>query len=335
MQGSPETAETLRGIINSGLILDDADTAKLIPIPGADWEPRLFSARCPQVLAGIGKLPATIADRTISIHMQRKRTTDKVRPLRRKHGADLQVLARKAARWAADHVFELGDADPEIPEFPSDRTADAWSPLLAIADAAGGDWPERARRAAIQISGQDDAETVETQLLADIRAVFETKRSTAEKAGDETAIKLADRISSQDLVAYLVDLEDRPWAEVQRGRPLTKNGLASRLKPFSISPGTIRLGEGRGAPTAKGYYRRQFEDAFSRYLSPLPPKNDDSPVTPSHAAENKGLQADSDTSHQEACDVSEIAENPSNSAVCDGVTGKTAENRGVCGESTQ
>ena len=95
MQGSPEAAETLRGIINSGFDLDDADAAKLVPIPGGDWEPRLFSAWCPQVLAGIGKLPATIADRMISIHMQRKRTTDKVRPLRRKHGADLEALARK------------------------------------------------------------------------------------------------------------------------------------------------------------------------------------------------------------------------------------------------
>jgi hypothetical protein len=46
------------------------------------------------------------------------------------HGAgtdDLAILARKAARWAADSEEFL----------PSNRVADNWGPLLAIADAAG------------------------------------------------------------------------------------------------------------------------------------------------------------------------------------------------------
>ena len=231
--------------------------------------------------------------------MQRKRTTDKVQRLRGKDGEDLRLLACKAARWAADHETELAAADPETPPQLNDRAADAWSPLLAIADTAGGVWPERARRAAIRLCGEETSETVETLLLADIRDVFEKKRKATQK--------FADRISSQDLMAFLVDREDRPWAEINKGRPLTKASLAARLRPFRISPGTIRFGDEQDAPTAKGYYRKAFEDVFARYLSPLPPDSPDQTVTPSQAAETLGFSGVFKTSHPSVCDVSELA----------------------------
>jgi len=46
---------------------------------------------------------------------------------------------------------QLGDAYPELPDGLSDRQGDAWEPLLAIADAAGGDWPAHARAAAVAL----------------------------------------------------------------------------------------------------------------------------------------------------------------------------------------
>ena len=47
------------------------------------------------------------------------------------------------------------------------------------------------------------------------------------------------------------------------GKPISKNQLAKRLKRFKIVPDTIRI----GGKTAKGYYRRQFQEAWDRYLS--------------------------------------------------------------------
>jgi hypothetical protein len=38
------------------------------------------------------------------------------------------------------------------------------------------------------------------------------------------------------------------------------------LKPFAITPGTIRLDTGN---TPKGYHLAAFEDTFARYLPPL------------------------------------------------------------------
>jgi putative DNA primase/helicase len=58
------------------------------------------------------------------------------------------------------------------------RTArrDNWEPLVAVADLAGGDWPSRARKAAVLLCAEDvDADleaSLGLRLLADIRDVF-------------------------------------------------------------------------------------------------------------------------------------------------------------------
>jgi hypothetical protein len=61
-------------------------------------------------------------------------------------------------------------------------------------------WAERVRRAAIELSGQGegDQESVRIALLADIRGAF--------------AARKADRLASDDMVEYLVSLDERPWA---------------------------------------------------------------------------------------------------------------------------
>ena len=68
----------------------------------------------------------------------------------------------------------LTDAEPDMPV--EDRAADVWEPLIAVADQAGGAWPERARGACLTLTGKaeaDDAErSVSLRLLADLRTVF-------------------------------------------------------------------------------------------------------------------------------------------------------------------
>ena len=94
-----------------------------------------------------------------------------------------------------------------MPEALHDRACDNWRPLLAIADHAGGDWPQKARAAAQTLSTQgaeQDEQSPAVMLLADVKHIFDDK----EKKGG----KDADRVSSTKLVDTLVDLPDRPWA---------------------------------------------------------------------------------------------------------------------------
>jgi hypothetical protein len=295
MKGDAEMAEALRGLINSSFTRAGARFIKNVPTADGGFEPRAFSTWCPMLLAGIGKLPDTIADRSIIIEMTRKRSDEKVKRLRARDGRELQDLALKAARWAADNLNALERADPQgAPEQLHDREADAWSPLLAVADAAGGEWPERARKAAIELSVGEDAETTREMLLRDIRAAFDARKF--------------DRLSSDDLVAYLTGLDDRPWPEINRGKPLTKVSLAGLLKPFKIRSRTIRLGDGR---TPKGYYRRTFEDIFTRYLSHVSEQSATTPQTRKSAAFGENQNATSGD-----CVAFRNRENPSVSADC-------------------
>ena len=210
---------------------------------------------------------------------------------------ELDRLARMCAKWAADNIGRLRGADPAVPPNLYNRAADNWRPLLAIADAAGGDWPERARGIAAQTVDADQAKRV--GLLADIRDVFEARG--------------IDRIKSADLAAALVAIEGHPWAEHGRsGKPLSANGLARILGSDNISPSTVRF----GSDTAKGYELEQFADVFARYLpQPLNPN-----VTPSQVAETLVFSADTQPSHANGCYGWESPKNPSIPAGCDGVT---------------
>ena len=138
------------------------------------------------------------------------------------------------------------------------READNWRPLLSVADAAGGAWPQRARaaaQAAHAASTSDDG--LLELLLADIRDAF----NGADLAGQVAAAEMA----SADLVEALVAIEGRPWAEFGRNRKaLTQNQLARLLKPLFIPPQKI----GPGKTRVNGYARAHFEEAFERYLGP-------------------------------------------------------------------
>ena len=132
--------EELRGVINSSHCRLDAFVIRAVPA-GDDYEARQFSTWAPMAIASIGKVAATIADRSVIIAMERKPPGQTVARMRADRDDGFGVLASKAARWVADHLEALRQADPDVPRALNDRQADNWRPLLAIADLAGGDWP--------------------------------------------------------------------------------------------------------------------------------------------------------------------------------------------------
>ena len=174
--GDREMAESLRGQLNSSFNKSSAAVLKLVPLPGGGWDERRFSTWAPTCVAGIGMVPDTVKDRSVVIRLLRKPLDAKVGRLRGRDGGDLLELARKAARFVNDNEQAIRSADPASPGALNDRQADAWDPLLAIAEVAGGAWPERARKAAQALCGienEEDAENdVKIALLTDIRGIF-------------------------------------------------------------------------------------------------------------------------------------------------------------------
>jgi Protein of unknown function (DUF3631) len=289
--------EDLRGVLDAGHRRDGA----VIRTVGDDHEPRQFSAWAPVVVAAIGHLPGTIEDRSIRIGLRRRRPDEAVEPLRLDHTSELEDLAGKAARWAADHAVELAAADPAMPEGIINRAADNWRPPLAVADLAGGNWPERGRQAATELSTEgDDQSSIRVALLADIRTAF--------------AVKAVDRLSSDELATYLGNLDDRPWPDYRAGKPISKAQIARLLKPLRISSGTIRLPDGS---TPKGYYLTAFRDAFARYL---PAEN----ATTPQAEGFRGSAPDFETPHMNGCGVSGLPGRACVSAACGAVADREA-----------
>jgi Protein of unknown function (DUF3631) len=103
-------------------------------------------------VAGLGFLPDTLLDRCVVIRMRRRRSDETVKPFRlRQHGPAGHELRRRLVRWAARIVTSVTDVWPELPDGIEDRPADVWEALIAVADAAGGDWPQRARASAVTL----------------------------------------------------------------------------------------------------------------------------------------------------------------------------------------
>jgi hypothetical protein len=263
-------------------------TLRNVPI-GDGYEPRAFATFAALAIALTGaSLPSELHGRSLVIDMKRRLPGDKIEEIRVGRTAHLDVLARKTARWATDNAVRIADMEPAIPPGIYSREADNWKPLLAIADTAGGDWPQRARDAAAKshaAADVDDASMVEL-LLADIRDVFaaEGSEKSATPVADMFAEKTDVEISSADLVKALVAIEGHPWAEMGKSRkPLSTDALAKRLRPLAIRPGNIGPKDAR----LRGYKLSQFEEAFSRYL---PPEGDPG-CTPAHQAANTGTSS--------------------------------------------
>jgi hypothetical protein len=300
--------DELRGVLNG-----NRKGSTVLRTVGDDHEPRAFSTYSAAAIALIGALPDTLHDRSVPVELKRRLAKEKVEPFRPDRADHLDELARKAARWAKDHADGVSEADPAMPDGVINRLADNWRPLLAIADMANGRWPKRARAAARRGYGAEMEDgSLHELLLADIRDVF------GERA----------QMPSADLVADLIAIEGRPWADglgKNRDKPLTSNRLASMLKRFKITSGTIRVGD----KTPKGYLAEHFAEVFESYL---PPKSKEgvSETPQRHKADEMGTSDLFQTATPETDVADRKCKKPNNDGHCGGV----ALAKGVTGEKT-
>lgn len=245
--------EEIRGLLNAGHRRHSV--AGRCVVRGKIVETEELPAYCAVALAGLGGLPDTILSRSVIIKMRRRAPSEQIEPYRRRLHVDTgEGIRKRLEAWAEAMSDRCTDAWPEMPPGIADRDADVWEPLLAVADAAGGDWPERARVAAVALvaDAKGGSPSLGIRLLSDLRNVF----------GEH------DALSTETILTALIEIEDAPWAEL-RGKPLDSRGLSNRLRPYGIKPKTVRIGD----RTPKGYERAELWDAWQRYLpsSPIEP----------------------------------------------------------------
>lgn len=240
--------EEIRGLLNAGH--RRGAVAGRCVVRGKIVETEEIPAYCAVALAGIGGLPDTIASRAVVIKMRRRAPNEQVESYRRRiHEPDGVALRNRLAAWAATTIERIAGTWPVMPQGIEDRNADVWEPLIAVADAAGGEWPERARVAAVALVAlqREASPSLGISLLTDLREVF----------GD------SDTMSTESILTALHTIPESPWKDI-RGKPLDDRGLASRLRQYGIKPKVVRLGEG----TPRGYKREDLIDAWTRYLEP-------------------------------------------------------------------
>lgn len=309
-----EANEELRGILNSG---HTKDAATILRNVGDQHEPRIFSTWAPMAFAHIGPIPDTLEQRSITLPMKRKKPGERVASLRQAGlaakalRAELRVLVSDIVRWVTDEGPRLAAVSPSIPDgLSGDRAKDNWMPLLAIADALGGDWPHHARQAALAFSGQEAVEndSIKVELLSDIQLLY--------------ARDAVDRLASSDLCNRLALLEERPWSEWKNGKPITPPQLARQLKPFHVSSRTVRF-EGQGL--SKGYLLEDFADAFERYLPLFPLENPLSKRNNDTSRAQSGDEPLFQSVTEGACYVSENGLNPTPRAECVSVTDRKGD----------
>jgi Protein of unknown function (DUF3631)/Domain of unknown function (DUF3854) len=219
---------------------------------GDRHELRAFKVFAPVALAGLaGKIPATIISRSITFHMRRRAPDEHVDEFRERDViADANPLRERMDAWNAAHLDALASARPTMPAGVRDRRAEAWEPLLAIADAIGGDWPTRARAACehFEHSATDDRLSLGTRLLQAVHTAFDG----------------SDRMFSVDIVRALTADPESEWRDMW-GKPIDQRRLAKELKRYGVESRMLRIGSAQ----ARGYQvdgDTGLQQAWRRYL---------------------------------------------------------------------
>ncbi len=245
--------EDIRGMLNAGH--RKGATAGRCVVRGNVISTEELPAYCAVALAGLDDLPDTLMTRSIVVRMRRRSPGERVEPWRlRINGPAAAELGDRLQAWSAEVQHRLGVSWPHMPEGIEDRNADIWEALLAVADLAGGHWPERARVTAVTLvtHSQGRGMSLGVLLLRDLRDVFAEANT--------------DRLSTEALLNALTEIDESPWGDL-RGKPLDARGLSRRLSKYDeeLKPKVLRVGD----TSVRGYEAAEFHDLWDRYLPPL------------------------------------------------------------------
>jgi hypothetical protein len=267
--------EDIRGLLNAGH--RKHSVVGRCVVRGNRIETEETPAYCAVALAGLGDLPDTILTRSVIVRMRKRAPKERVEPYRRRDvEPEADRLRGRIETWAAGIASTVRDARPRFPEGIEDRAADVWEALLAVADAAGGAWPQRARKAAVALvaEAQDRTPSLGVRLLADLREVFGSR----------------ERMATDEIILALLKIEEAPWPDL-RGKTLDPKGLARMLRPYGVTSKDLRM----ATRVVKGYEAADLADPWARYLSPSRPDGATSATPATKADEAAAVAAVADS----------------------------------------
>jgi hypothetical protein len=222
------------------------------------------------VIASIGTKhfrKATL-DRALIIEMQRRLKSEKVEPLRGRQRRDaVAPYSRSLFEWTRGllPIFkEPGYVDRiKMPEGVEDRLADILEPLIALANEAGGHWPERAQFIAQHVAeNQPESDTAAAKLIAlMVRLASQSKDGHLQT---QTLIRYLNADNDQQI--ELDDEEPEPIdAEVTQlvrnaAGKITAADISRALKDFGLKSKHRTTGD-----RIRGYRLADLKAAHERY----------------------------------------------------------------------
>lgn len=174
---------------------------------------------------------------------------------------DARLLGKRLAAWADMVRDDVRLNRPTMPEGIRGRSRERWAPLLRVAVAAGGRWPEAVERLAVEDVQRIDLER-EDGLITQRPHVVLLAHLAASWLPGETFLR------TESLIDRLVDRHPDMWGERSSyGKRLTPQRLGKML----ASNYKIHSGRENGSYGPRGYYLAAFASAFGRFrLTPSP-----------------------------------------------------------------
>lgn len=254
-----KSKEGLRAVLNCGFM-----RGSTVPRCAGQGvvEYSVFSAKA---FAGIGdSLPNTVKDRSIRIHLVRRAKDQAIETFRIYDvETSTNAIVEGLTSWAGneDTTEQLQASRPVVSHELGDRAADIAEPLLAIAELAGEEWANAGRASLVALlqANEEEADEPGVRLLFAIRDIFAQERKR-----QMPTIHILRKLASREEEEAWTMQWPREFASGNTRGPAAK--MASLLRPYGISAGSIRLPDGT---TPKGYRVEAFSDAFSRYLPNL------------------------------------------------------------------
>jgi Protein of unknown function (DUF3631) len=204
-----------------------------------------YSCWCPKVIAMIGQVPDTIADRSIVVKMSRKLVTESCAPLAELNAAEIRS---KCARFALDARDSIAQSAKIRGDGLNDRAADTFDPLYVIARLAGAEWEQKLHVAALALNLAAQSDSSGAELLLDIVAIF--------------ILSVREKIFSRILAETLREGGCGLRSLALKYSSFNEHRIAQILRPYGIRPGAIRIGK----EVNKGYYLADFKEVLERYI---------------------------------------------------------------------
>jgi Protein of unknown function (DUF3631)/Toprim domain len=262
--------EALILILNSGHRRSTSLVECSVPTPDGGWKVQEFDTWGAVAIASIGELPSTLQDRSVRILLQKATGEEVPEHLRDGTSPELVTIRRQLSAWA-DELRELPEpALPEILMRQAGRVGDNWRPLVAIADLAGGQWPELARQAALEEVAAEKQQTQMERLLAAIQRAFNNQSATLSNDAPDNR----DRLRTTTLISALLADQEDDWGVANRGRIITAAWLRERLRGLLVPAGAQQwyTAAGPARVHCRGYQRLQFADSWRRYAQEQDPQ---------------------------------------------------------------